>query len=145
MLAGGMANVDNSDQKIQVIPTNGIRPKSYYYTRIITFVDECKNRNCSEHSSNRSSNSAVCIRSLSSNRTGLPLRRVPWWFWLPSFLLPPRLRILSPLVASLLVASLVALSLVVLEQHYKSKKRYVKNNYKCRVFSRYTMGRRSTK
>ena len=34
--------IDNSDQRICVIPTNGIRPKFYYYTVIITFVDEFK-------------------------------------------------------------------------------------------------------
>ena len=120
-----MTNIDNSDQKIWVIPTNGIRP-SLIIILIITFVDELRNGNGFQHSRNRSSNSVVCVscasgKPTSTSRNVRLLWGLPWWLWLPPLwllqpLLPPRLRILSPLVASLLVASLVALSLVVLEE-----------------------------
>src|SRR5215467_11198229 len=75
------------------------------------YVNEFKNRNHFQHSSNRSSNNTVCIRSISNKPTGtsIPIRRL-WWlpslrlWWLPStlrllpppILLPSTLRLLPP-------------------------------------------------
>jgi hypothetical protein len=71
---------------------------SYYYRLIITFVDEFKNRNYFQHSSNRSSNNTVCIRSVSSKPTGTSISIRRLW-WLPSFrLLPPPILLPSTLL-----------------------------------------------